>query len=181
MILPDGAVVRLRSPIEDDAEALLAYLDAVRRETDCLMFDPADDLPSERAWIRGALEDPLALKIAAEADGAIVGLCEVRADGGLRRQRHRAEIGISIRAAWCNRGLGTLLMRELIDWSRRQDGLTVLRLGVFAHNERAIAVYHKLGFVEEGIRRRAVRYTDGTYVDERMMSLWPEGEAEPRR
>lgn len=173
--LRDGAVVTLRSPEEDDAERLIAYLDRVRRETEFIMFDPADELPTldtEREWIRKSVENPLALKILVEADGQVVGLCDVTGGVGIRRMRHRAEIGISILAAWCDRGLGTLLMGELIGWARRQPEITLLRLAVFSHNRRALAVYRKVGFVEEGVRRCAARYTDGRYVDEVVMSMW---------
>lgn len=182
VMLRDGATVTLRSPTEADAEALVAYLDRVRRETDFLMFDPADDLPTleaEREWIRGSLNNPLSLKIVAEVAGRPVGLCDVTAGGRLKRARHRGTIGISILAEWCNRGLGTLLMRELVEWSRRQPEITLLRLGVLAHNARAIEVYRRVGFVEEGVCRHAVRYGVGGYGDEVMMSMWIGPDAAP--
>ncbi|MEX0777720.1 MAG: GNAT family protein [Phycisphaeraceae bacterium] len=173
--LRDGWRVLLRSPVEDDAQALLDYLDAVRRETTFLMYGPADALPDlegERAWVRRSNEHACAVKVAAVADGQIVALCDVTGGHGLYRMQHRAELGISVRAPWCNRGLGTILMRELVAWSRRHADIHVLRLSVLADNARAIAVYRKVGFEVEGVRRRAVRYEDGRFADEMMMSVW---------
>jgi RimJ/RimL family protein N-acetyltransferase len=113
-----------------------------------------------------------AVLIAVRAGGGIVGLGGVSAGSRFVRAGHRAELGISLLAEWCGRGLGTLLMRELVDWARRHPKITVLRLGVFAHNERAIAVYRKVGFEVEGRRRWSVRLADGSYADEVLMSLW---------
>ena len=45
---------------------------------------------------------------------------------------------------------------------------------MFASNERAIALYRALGFVIEGIKRRA-RKLDGQYEDNVFMALLGEG------
>jgi ribosomal protein S18 acetylase RimI-like enzyme len=46
---------------------------------------------------------------------------------------------------WHGRGLGAMLMRTCID-AVRNEGVPVLWLGVWEHNERAIAFYEKHGF-----------------------------------
>lgn len=173
--LRDGAEVTLRSPTRDDAPALIEYLDRVRRETPFLMYSPLDELPTldaEIEWVGRGVDAPARVKIGAWADGQLVGLCDV--DGGQRlvRSQHRAELGISVLAAWCDRGLGTMMMRVLIDWARKHDDIHVLRLGVFANNARAIAVYRKVGFEAEGVRRWSVRFENEQYGDEMVMSMW---------
>jgi RimJ/RimL family protein N-acetyltransferase len=178
--LTDGSVVRLRSPMEDDAQTLIDYLAVVREQTENLMVGPSDPLPTlewERDWIRSHLDRPRSLQVMAEADGRMVGLSSVHADQRYRAS-HRGEIGISVLAAWCGRGLGTVLMRELIDWAGRCDGLDVLRLGVFADNPRAIRLYEKVGFARDGQRRWNARRGPGRYVDEIVMSLWV-GQGDP--
>jgi RimJ/RimL family protein N-acetyltransferase len=179
--LRDGAAVELTSAVEADAEELLEYLDRVRRETDFLMWGPADPLfgvEQERQWVRSQVDSPDAVLIAARAAGRIVALAGAAGGGMFRRSAHRAEVGISVLADWCGRGLGTVLMRELVDWARRHPTFTVLRLGVYAQNARAIAVYERTGFTAEGRRRWAIRLEDGRYVDEVVMSQWV-GEGEP--
>jgi RimJ/RimL family protein N-acetyltransferase len=47
----------------------------------------------------------------------------------------------------------------------RSRGLHKLALSVFPHNEAAIALYRKFGFVEEGRRRRHVRRANGELWD----------------
>ncbi len=43
---------------------------------------------------------------------------------------------------------------------------------MFAHNTRAINLYRKLGFVEEGRGLRAFKLADGAYYDDIQMVRW---------
>ena len=56
-------------------------------------------------------------------------------------------------------------------WRRaRQGGLEKVELEVYASNRSAKALYEKLGFEVEGIRKRA-RKLDGAYEDVILMGL----------
>ncbi|MEM6394189.1 MAG: GNAT family protein [Planctomycetota bacterium] len=174
--LSDGSAVSLRSPSEDDAEALLAYIDAVRHETDGICLSVGDDLmdlDGERQWVRKLRDDPRGVQIMAWVDGEPIALCGLHGSKMLKL-RHRVGLGISIRKAWCDRGLGSLLMAELIGWADAHPELTVVQLSVHSNNPRAIRVYEKLGFIEEGRRRRSICIR-GSYVDEVFMSRWVGG------
>lgn len=171
--LPDGAGVLLRSPEESEAQRLLDYLDAVRRETDGIMFAPEDELLSveaERQWIDSHRSDDGAVLIGAFVDDEIIALSGVHPSRFLR-QRHTAGVGISIRRKWCDRGLGTLLMCELVDWARVHPNLRQLTLCVFDCNPRAQTVYRKVGFGVDGVLPRRAQ-VDGEYVGLVEMSLW---------
>lgn len=171
--LPDGAAVTLRSPGLDEAQPLIEYLDAVRRETNGIMFAAEDDLLSveaERQWIESHLNDARAVLIGAYAGDEIIALSGVH-PSRFYRQQHTAGVGISIRCAWCDRGLGTLLMRELVDWARVHPTLRQLTLCVFDSNPRAQAVYRKVGFGVDGVLPRRAQ-VDGDYVGLVEMSLW---------
>lgn len=170
--LPDGAEVLLRSPVEDEAQSLINYLDAVRREADGILFSPEDKLPTleeERMWISAA-DGRDGLHLAAEADGAIVALADINR-GRHVRQRHLAGIGVSVRKAWCGRGLGTVMMRELIAWARACTGIELLTLNVLEDNHRAQAVYRRVGFAEDGRLPGRIK-RDGSLVAVVEMSLW---------
>ena len=67
------------------------------------------------------------------------------------------------------RGIGTALMEEATKWARA-SGITKVELHVFPHNEPAIELYRKLGFREEGRRRRHYRIGGG-YVDAILMAI----------
>ncbi len=171
--LPDGTEVLLRSPHVDEAEQLLEYLDAVRRESNGIMYSPEDSIFSveeERQWIDSGNKDDGGVRIAAVIHDRIVGLSDVRTPR-FARQKHTAGIGISIRQEWCDRGLGTAMMHEMVGWARTQPSLELLTLCVFSSNPRAQAVYHKVGFVEDGRLPKRAK-VNGEYIDLVEMSLW---------
>ena len=170
--LADGVQVLLRSPEVDEAPELLAYLDAVRRETNGILFSPEDMIPSleeETAWVRGKRDCMVGIHIAADVDGVIVGLAGID-QPKFARQHHIGSVGISIRKAWCDRGLGTRMMRELIEYARREPALEMLTLNVLSTNPRAHAVYRKVGFKDDGRLPGRIKL-NGEYVDLCEMSL----------
>lgn len=68
-------------------------------------------------------------------------------------------------------GLGSPLLREVIDRFFTETPVFRLWLNVVAYNTRARHVYAKLGFVEEGIKRQSALLPDETRADLVMMSM----------
>lgn len=68
------------------------------------------------------------------------------------------------------RGHGGDALRALIDHGFRDLGLERIHLDVLVSNEGAIRLYRRLGFVEEGIRRRHF-YVDGNFRDVLSMAV----------
>ena len=60
------------------------------------------------------------------------------------------------------------MMRQALQ-AAKAFGFRRIQLGVLADNALAIALYRKLGFIEEGIRREML-LIDGVYIDEIMMA-----------
>lgn len=93
------------------------------------------------------LEKSNALYMVAEREGQIIGVC------GLVESYGEAEIyNVSVDSNYRRRGVGTLLMRELLAEGSRK-GISAYTLEVRAGNEAAIYLYEKLGFMKEGLRR----------------------------
>ena len=65
-------------------------------------------------------------------------------------------------------GLGGRLLREGLT-AADAFGYLRVELGVFASNTRAAALYRRAGFVEEGIKRRAI-LINGIFHDEIIMA-----------
>ena len=80
------------------------------------------------------------------------------------------EIGMAVARDWRGRGVGTALIEAAVEWARER-GLHKLSLSVFAHNEAAIGLYRKVGFVEEGRRVKQYRRTSGELWDAIEMGL----------
>lgn len=89
--------------------------------------------------------------------------------------RHVASLSIAVAADVRGLGIGTRLMEEAVGWSRRA-GVEKLVLAVYPHNEAAIALYRRFGFVEEGRLARHSRKSYG-YEDEILMAAWIGGDA----
>jgi ribosomal protein S18 acetylase RimI-like enzyme len=68
------------------------------------------------------------------------------------------------------RGIGTRLIDEAISRAK-EKGLERIELGVFASNAPAIKLYEKMGFVVEGVKKKA-RKLDGVYDDLVNMALF---------
>ena len=56
------------------------------------------------------------------------------------------------------------MMKKLTDVAR-EHGIEQLELEVVADNERAVALYKKLGFQVCGQMPKNMKYKDGTYAD----------------
>ena len=48
------------------------------------------------------------------------------------------------------RGIGTALLEDLFGWAQRDSRVKKVELRVRATNQRALALYRKFGFLEEG-------------------------------
>ena len=101
----------------------------------------------------------------AEVDGEVVGYLH------LYPSHHGfGEIGMAVAKEWRGRGVGSALMQAAIEHARGR-GLHKLTLDVFAHNESAIALYEKFGFVVEGRRTKHFRRKSGELWDSLEMGL----------
>lgn len=58
------------------------------------------------------------------------------------------DMAVRIEPSWCNKGIGTLMIRTVSDWCF-SCGLCALRLSVAATNAPAIRCYEKVGFTKK--------------------------------
>jgi RimJ/RimL family protein N-acetyltransferase len=105
----------------------------------------------ERRYLRSLRRHPHAAVFVAEADGTIVGRLSVTRDPHPASE-HVADVGLMVAREYRRRGTGTALMHEAERWARA-TGVRKLELHVFPHNEAAIALYQRLGYAREGLRR----------------------------
>ena len=69
-----------------------------------------------------------------------------------------------VRDDWHGKGVGTAMMRAVIDLADKWLNLARIELTVFTDNESAIALYRKFGFEIEGTHRKYA-FRDGEFVD----------------
>ena len=117
----------------------------------------------------GAAPDKADLQLVAELPDAH-GDLQVVASAGLHpvgpaiRRRHVMTLGISVAPEAQGQGVGHALMAALCDWADRWGQVLRLELTVFVDNPRAIALYQRHGFRQEG-RHVGYALRDGAFVD----------------
>jgi RimJ/RimL family protein N-acetyltransferase len=172
--LKNGKSVLIRHGVESDAAQLRECVIEYVRDGSGQLWEPGEFAPTvefEREWIRGMLLDPNELLLVAEREGRIIGNIDFHV-GKRKRLAHSGEFGMSCMPAWRGVGLGSLLLGRLLEWARQNPAIEKVNLRVISGNAHGIALYRKHGFVEEGRKRREIRYSDGTYADEVLMGQW---------
>jgi RimJ/RimL family protein N-acetyltransferase len=168
-IVVKGNIV-IRHIAKDDAAAYLELCKTADAQSDYLLFEAGERTTSVEEMsgrVEKALSSPNStILLAADGDGRLVGYLSVTG-GEAKRNMHSAYIVIAILDGHRGMGIGSMLFRELEAWAKAK-GIRRLSLGLMAENERAHALYAKMGFLEEGRKKEAFRLP-GRYVDEILM------------
>jgi len=145
--------MEVRPTRDDDRLPLARLYAAVAEERIYIGGEPPVDVERRAAsWL-------LEGGFVAVADGELVGQIHV-----MKSRHGYGEIGMMVAKDWRGKGVGTALMEAAIAWARA-EGLHKLSLDVFPHNEAALGLYRKLGFVEEGRRVKHYRRRSGELWD----------------
>jgi len=165
----DGTEVKLRTPRWEDLDDLLDFINGLVDEEAMIAVNQKHTRESETDWLARSLtnlEKDKHIAIVAEADGRVVGSCELNPRPG--RMSHVASLGISVKDGYREKGIGQEMMREL-EKQAPKLGLESIYLEVFSTNDRAIHVYRKMGYVETGRIPACIKYRGG-YVDSVIMT-----------
>lgn len=149
------------------AESFNAAVGMVARERRYLTLLDAPSLESTREFLRRIADGDSVQTLAVTPEDTVVGWCDI-----IRMQlegfRHVGRLGIGVLSEYRGRGLGRQLCVETMR-AARLAGMTRIELEVFASNTAAVSLYGQLGFVTEGIKRRA-RHLDGVHEDNVVMA-----------
>ncbi|HEX2110533.1 MAG TPA: GNAT family N-acetyltransferase [Gaiellaceae bacterium] len=161
--------VRIRRAEPADAAALVELARAVGGEPEGWLVTNGDwrTATDERRYVRATRRSPDAAVFVAESSEGIVGRLSIARDPH-PASRHVADLGVMVARDFRRRGAGRALMEAAEAWARRV-GIRKLELHVFPHNEAAIALYTRLGYAQEGLRRRHYRRA-GKYLDAVLMA-----------
>jgi len=166
----DSRAVVLRAPQWKDLDDLLDFINSLVEEEADICRDKKATREEEADWLGRLLveiEKGVMIGVVAEVEGRVVANSEVKRRSG--PMGHVGYLGIAIKAGYRNMGIGTEMMKTLIEESRKM-GLKVLVLEVFASNKRARHVYEKVGFKESGRIPKGI-YKKGKYIDSITMTM----------
>ena len=171
-LLKDAQRSTIRSATVEDAAAHLQCLRECMEDGEGLVTTPYEKQLIESAHrlsIQRFEEASNELLLLAEYEGGIIGSLDFKGNERVRLA-HTGDFGMAILPRWRGKGLGTALLTELISWAKSSPIIEKINLRVLSSNERAIALYKKFGFVEEGICKHEIKYADGNYADELLLA-----------
>lgn len=167
--LRDGRAATIRPATEADAVLLQENINAIGAEIVYILTESVgDDVEHEREWIR-QFDGVTSVLFISEVDRKLVGQADVHS-GRAPKESHVGTLGVAVREGYRDIGLGRALIERCLEWMRDRKFRKAC-LQVFSTNARAIALYKKLGFDVEGIRRGQYAI-QGEWVDDVQMAKW---------
>lgn len=170
ILLKDGRCAVFRSPRLEDAQALLDYMKITAGETPYLLRTPEEctmTIQQEQDFITSALAQDFDVMILCFVDDILAGNCRI-VRHNKRKNMHRADVMIALYQKFWNLGIGTAMFQEMIALAK-EWGILQLELEVIEGNNRAIALYEKMGFETVAAKPNAIRLEDGTMRKEFLM------------
>lgn len=166
--LKDGRTVIFDELKEQDLPEMMEVFNSVIEER---IYFPRDegvpDIETARQWYKDHIKSGL-FYLAARVDDEFVGGATV--EPGRGKTSHVAYFGIYLRREFRNMGIGTRLIKAIIEIARRKR-FEMIKLNVFSSNRQAVRLYQKLGFLEVGRIKGGIKLSNGTYDDEIIMVL----------
>ncbi len=170
-------LITVRKPLEKDmlsAEKFMVYVNALINEDAKILVRVKKTLKEEKEWLEDrikAVKDKQVVSLIAECDGVVAGQCSIKLQK--ERQDHIGEFGIAIGKDFRRIGLGTYLIKEVIELAKKEfkPALKIIKLFVFANNEPAIKLYEKIGFRQVAVLPDHIQF-QGELIDEVCMLLY---------
>jgi RimJ/RimL family protein N-acetyltransferase len=170
-----GELVRLRAIEEQD----LLRLNEMLWDPDVSQFLSMtwpEPLAGTKAWWEGVRRNPSTAAFAIDTlAGDLIGVCSLE---DVNPRARSAGLGIWIGKPYWDQGYGTDAVRTLCRFGFREMNLQRIGLAVYETNPRGVRAYERVGFKEEGRRRRA-HFADGRYIDVIVMGILAEDLVEP--
>ncbi len=166
-----GRVIEVIREIKiEDAAPFLQLSKQLDEETKFMLYEPGErkfTVKQQEQMIHRFIENKYATILVAVEEERIVGFILLNGNH-IQRKRHVVSIVIGILQEYSGRGIGKRLFKEAEKWARLHD-VWRLELTVMARNTRAQALYKKVGFEKEGVKRAAL-IIDGENIDEYEMA-----------
>ena len=146
--LKNGRTALLRAPHPEDAAEMAEYMKRTAGETHFLMRTPEEctvTAEQEAIYLQNIIDSPDNLMIVCEIDGRIAGNCQITFRNRVK-SRHRASVAIALLKEFWGLGIGTAMFEEMIAAAYGRGGIMQLELEFIEGNDRARALYEKMGF-----------------------------------
>jgi len=172
-LIKEGDII-IRHATPKDARGILELLKSIAEEKIYVLTEFVNITEEEEKNYLKNINPDKELVLVVEYNAKIVGILTLvpYRKSLSPKVQHVGELGISIHRDFRGRGIGQKLMEYSKVWAQK-NGYEKICLSVFSSNERAINLYKKCGFVEEG-RRICQFKIEKNYVDEILMGFFIE-------
>ena len=163
--------VKIRPVQKDDAKALNELSHALLKDKIGwvrTIDEWSPDFSAVSESIEKRDESGLNMSLVAIHDNHVIGDATIEVEN-LVRLKHVGVLGIGVHPNYQGQGIGKALTKYLLDWADK-TGLIRVELGVFSSNKKAQKLYEQFGFVQEGVRKKFIRYEDGSFDDDILMA-----------
>lgn len=167
--------LNIRELKEEDiknAKKFLDYINELAEDPEAyILIKEKQSLKQEKDFIREGLKkikEKKSVRLVVEADNLIVSVVHIDLKRGA--EKHVGELGIAILKEYRNIGLGTHLLKKIIELAKKElePSPTIIRLSVASINKLARHLYEKIGFKEVAEIPDQLKY-DGENYDEIVM------------
>lgn len=171
MKLKNGMELSVSKAVKSDAKAIIEYLNIVGGESNNLLFGKDEfNMTVENEEIFIGNMNSHSVLLVGKIDNEIVCIGSVQVSDR-ERISHQGDIAVSVKKAYWGIGIGTKLLKIIIDFAKSTNKIEILHLGVKSDNANAVTLYKKMGFEEIGLYKRFFKI-NGEYGDEILMNLY---------
>ena len=165
--LRDGTRVLLRALNEDDGDRLQSMFATISDDDAEAMRDNVKDPSAVQRWV-DELDYSRVIPLVAVVNDEIVGDATLHLGRG--PYRHKAEVRIFLSKSYRQRGLGTAMLKALVDIAKRLE-LHLLTVEVIANSTSVIRAFRGLGFQMQTTLPDYFMLRDGETLDVALMIL----------
>ncbi|ANU10963.1 acetyltransferase [Planococcus antarcticus DSM 14505] len=159
--------MKIRQAVPADAQQLADLMKRVEK-SGFMLFEPGErKTTSEQLQKRLFSMDHKSIVLVADEKIELKGYLFAMNEG-VKRKQHCVHVAIGVQQGERGKGIGTQLFLALEQWAKDLE-LHRIELTVLEHNQSAIALYKKMGFAVEGLKRDSL-LIDSKYVNELYMS-----------
>jgi RimJ/RimL family protein N-acetyltransferase len=172
VVLKTGETITLKnlSP-KNSAREMMDFINALVESKAMIAMDKRISLKEEKVWLKGCLHGMKKgdyLNIIASHKGKVIG--SATAERERYKLRNNVLLGIAILPYFQGKGLGSILMKELIGRTKKEMGPKNIFLTVLDLNKKAYRLYEELGFRTHHVLPKWANHY-GKWCDLRFMIL----------
>ena len=162
--------MEIRKATTGDEDNLIKLFSALESETQFMLMEPDENtltIESQAQLINEFAQSTSKTIFVASENNQLIGF--LGGTGGCaNRERHSIKIAMGVLTSYWRKGVGTQLLQEFFKWADEHN-FHRIELNVMENNIAAIALYSKIGFEIEGLKRDSMKVNEN-YINEFLMS-----------